>query len=233
VPNRVPNRPSTLLAASLTAVGLAAPAPACSLALLLALDVSASIDPREYALQQEGLAWALTDPQVVGAIVGAGGIWIAAYEWSGARHQYEQIPWTWVDSAETVAAAAGELRTMRRRADDFPTSLGYALGYGLITLASAPETCDRAVIDISSDGDNNDGFPPKSAYAAHDLTGITVNALVIEGTEDDLPRYYREQVIRGDGAFVEVAGSYEDYGEAMRRKLLREIRAMAFAAAEP
>ena len=56
---------------------------------------------------------------------------------------------------------------------------------------------------------------------------------MIEGTEDDLPRYYREQVIRGDGAFVEVAGSYEDYGEAMRRKLLREIRAMAFAAAEP
>ena len=229
----MPNRLSTLFAASVSVAGLATPAPACSLALLLALDVSASIDPGEYALQQEGLAWALTDPQVVGAIVATGGIWIAAYEWSGARHQYEQIPWTWVDSADSIAAAAEDLRTMRRRADDFPTSLGYALGYGLITLARAPEACDRAVIDISSDGDNNDGFPPASAYAAHDLTGITINALVIEGAEEDLPRYYREEVIRGDGAFVEIAGSYEDYGEAMRRKLLREIGAMAFAEARP
>ncbi|WP_370630880.1 DUF1194 domain-containing protein [Maritimibacter sp. DP1N21-5] len=231
MPNRRHRRPRTFALATALAA-FPASTQACSLALVLALDVSASIDPAEYDLQQEGLARALTDPDVVAAIEGTGGIWLSVYEWSGARHQYEQIPWTWVDTAATVAKAASTLRDMRRRADDFPTSLGYALGYGLITLTRAPEICARAVIDISSDGDNNDGFPPESAYDAHDLTGVTVNALVIEDENPDLAGYYRENVIRGDAAFVEIARDYQDYGEAMRRKLLREIGALAFAAAD-
>ncbi|HBZ43485.1 MAG TPA: hypothetical protein DEO85_05360 [Maritimibacter sp.] len=209
------------------------PAAACSLALVLALDVSASIDSEEYALQQVGLADALQDPDVRGAILAQGGIWVTAYEWSGARHQYEQLPWTYLDSDADISEVSTILRNAPRRAKDFPTSLGYALGHGLITLGRAPETCRRQVIDVSSDGETNDGFGPDSAYRAHDMSGVTVNALVIEEHNPSTVDYYRDEVIRGNGAFVEVARTYEDYAVAMRRKLLREIGVFAFAGMQP
>jgi Ca-activated chloride channel homolog len=76
---------------------------------------------------------------------------------------------------------------------------------------------------VAGDGVNNDGFPPASAYWTNDMAGITVNALVIEGDLPPPAPYYREEVTRGLGAFLEIATSYEDYATAMRRKLLREI----------
>jgi hypothetical protein len=211
---------------------LAAPAQACPLALALALDVSASIDRDEYALQQNGVAAALTDPSVEKAIVAQGGIWLTAFEWSGAHHQYDQLAWTFVDSPAAIERAAASLRHARRRVSEFPTSLGYGLGYALIRLSEAPELCARRVIDVASDGVNNDGFPPASAYRANDMSGITVNALVIEDGDPTTTTYYRDNVIRGLGAFVERAATYADYADAMQRKLLREIGAMSLVSAE-
>ncbi len=212
-----------------TALTAAPPAQACSIALVLALDVSASIDSEEYHLQQEGLARALRDETVSRAILGQDGVWITAYEWSGSRHQYEQLPWTRMDSPESIDSVAETLRTAPRRAKDFPTSLGFALGHGLGLLQDAPERCRRKVIDVSSDGKTNDGFGPDSAYRAWNMAGITVNALVIEEPDNRIAPYYRDEVVFGPGAFVEIADGFEDYARAMRRKLLREIGAQAFA----
>ncbi|WP_424931641.1 DUF1194 domain-containing protein [Amaricoccus macauensis] len=198
---------------------------ACALSLVLALDVSASVDAREYELQREGLARALTDESVKSAIQAQNGIWLTAFEWSGTRQQYDWLEWQFIDSRQLIDAAANRIRTRERTVAEFPTALGYALTHARLRLQDTPATCVRQVIDIAGDGVNNDGFPPASAYRAMDMTGITVNALVIAG---DLPPpvpYYREEVIFGPGAFVEVADGYEDYADAMRRKLLREIGA--------
>lgn len=200
----------------------------CPLSLVLALDVSASIDAREYQLQQEGLARALTDRQVMQAIQAQGGIWLTIFEWSGSRHQYEQLPWTFVEGPAALGAVAAGLRTTPRRVSEFPTSLGYALGHALNLLRAAPETCVRQVIDVSGDGVNNDGFPPASAYVAHDMTLVTVNALAITGGDPAVLDYFTTTVIQGPGAFVQPADSYDDYAEAMRRKLLRELGAFSY-----
>lgn len=205
------------------------PLAACSLSLVLALDVSASIDQGEYRLQQEGLAQALTDAKVVDAVEAQGGIWISAFEWSGSHHQYEQLPWTFAHGGAELAQIADRLRMSTRRVSEFPTSLGYAVGHALIRLQEAPETCARQVIDVSSDGVNNDGFPPASAYVAHDMSLITVNALAITDGDPTIVGYFTEQVIQGIGSFVQPASSYADYAQAMQKKLLRELGAFSFA----
>lgn len=209
-------------------LGLTAHVQACDLSLILALDVSASISAQEYRLQQEGIASALTDPAVTQAVTALGGLWINAFEWSGSRHQYEQLGWSFVEDADGLASVAAIIRDAPRRAKDFPTSLGFALGHALNQMARAPERCRRRVIDVSSDGDTNDGFPPESAYRAHDMADVTVNALVITKENQALVDYYYEEVIWGSKAFVEVANQYTDYEDAMRRKLLREIGAFSY-----
>jgi Ca-activated chloride channel family protein len=106
---------------------------------------------------------------------------------------------------------------------DFPTALGYALGYAAVHLRGVPERCARHIIDVAGDGINNEGFAPAAAYRAFGFEAITVNGLVIAGEKPDPVTYYRNEVIRGPGAFVEVADGFEDYAAAMKRKLLREI----------
>ncbi|MEM8570617.1 MAG: DUF1194 domain-containing protein [Pseudomonadota bacterium] len=200
-------------------------ASACSLALVLAMDVSASIDEREYRLQQDGLAQALADRDVMEAIRMQGGIWLRAFEWSGAHRQADWLDWTFIDTEESVRAAASKFAMVERSANEFPTALGYALVYAQYQLRKAPERCARKVIDVAGDGVNNDGFPPVSAYKAMDMEGITVNGLVIAGDTPSPVPYYQERVVYGPGSFLEVADGYEDYATAMRRKLLREIGA--------
>lgn len=204
-------------------------AQSCPLALVLALDASSSVDPREYRLQAEGLEFALTDTDVVAAILDVGGILATAFEWSGRDKQIVHAGWRFLDSPAAIAAFAARLGAAQRGYDEFPTSLGYALGFAAIQLERAPVECARHVIDVSGDGVNNDGFGPASAYRARAFGRITVNGLVIKGADPDPEFYYRTSVIRGPGAFVELADDYGDYARAMRRKLLREIGGGAFA----
>jgi Ca-activated chloride channel homolog len=221
------NRGRRGLAALLVAFH-AAPSPACEMSLVLALDASSSVDDREYRLQRDGLAAALTDREVMTAIRTQGGIWLLAFEWSGGRHQYDWLGWTFLDDPASIRRAAARLGSAERRVDEFPTALGYAIGHALIRLGEAPERCARRVVDVSGDGVNNDGFPPASAYRASDIGGVIVNGLVIEGDAPPPVPYYRTQVIHGPGAFLEIAEDYADYAEAMRRKLLREIASNAY-----
>lgn len=169
------------------------------------------------------------------AILAPGGaIHIAAYEWSGRRQHALIAGWTELTTPAAIDALAARLLAAPRSHADFPTALGHAIGYAARLFQQAP-ACDRRALDISGDGANNDGYEPPSAYRAFALDDVTVNALVVGGiARPQLVRYFQTMVIRGPGAFTEIAEDYRDYARAMKRKLLREIRPpMAIGALAP
>jgi hypothetical protein len=214
------------LAALLIAAVQPAAAKECSVALVLALDVSASVDAGEYALQMEGLAAALRHPEVLAAILpyeGAG-IMATAFAWSGFQHQEVILPWTWLGSEAAVDAFAAGLVAAQRRHDYWPTALGRAMAFAANLHRQNPEPCNRPVVDVSGDGVNNDGVEPAWHRARGTFEGLTINGLVIRGAVPDPVEHYRAQVLHGPGAFLEVADGFEDYPPAILRKLLRELQ---------
>ena len=212
--------------AGAAALGLAAPAGAapCRLALLLALDVSASVDAEEDGLQRGGLASALIAPEVAEAMLaeGAAPVSLAVYEWSGRFAQSVILPWTAIETTEDLITAARIIATSRRDRDDLPTALGDAVGFGATQFRLGPD-CEARTLDVSGDGVTNDGFPPGAAYRAFPFAGIVVNGLAIQGGDQDVAAYYRAELIRGPGAFVIEAAGFGDYERAMREKLIREL----------
>lgn len=216
-------------------LGLAAPAAAqeeCRLALLLGMDVSASVDATEYQLQIEGLAASLIHPSVVqAALSGNGPVALSIYEWSGRFQQDVLVDWTLIYSEADLTSVAERVLRATRTHEDFPTALGYALGFAATHLERAPPCLFRTV-DISGDGQNNDGFPPSAAYEHFPFGGVTVNGLAIGGASRGIEDYYLEEVIHGPGAFVEYARNHEDFEEVMRRKLERELRVIILGEVE-
>lgn len=203
----------------------AAPVEACRLALVLALDVSSSVDASEDALQRNGLAAALLAPEVEAAFFASPDpVALQVFEWSGQRNQTDLLDWTLIETPADLRDAANALSGSVRATNNMPTAMGYALGYASIKLREAPD-CLFQTIDLAGDGTNNDGFAPASAYAAFAFDGVIVNGLVIAGAEGSAEGYYRSQVIRGPSAFVEVAQGFADFENAMRRKLVRELSA--------
>jgi Protein of unknown function (DUF1194) len=206
----------------------------CRLALSLALDVSSSVSTREYRLQADGLAAALRDPEVVAAFLALPGTRVALhiYEWSGARQQQVVLDWTWIESAGDLRAAAAALEGKPRSFAQFPTAIGHALGFGARALERGPE-CWARTLDVSGDGESNDGFSPVLAKREFPFEGVTVNGLVIGDGQATLRVYYRRFVVHGPGAFVEVAEDYADFSRAMRRKLIREVGVSAVSGVSP
>jgi hypothetical protein len=151
---------------------------------------------------------------------------LAVYEWSGRYNQELLLDWTLISSPSALISAAETIAASKRSHNDFPTAMGYALGYGADLLARAPR-CLNHTLDMSGDGQNNEGFPPAAAYAEFPFAGVTVNGLVVNAAEYEaetgLIAYYEGQVIWGPGAFIEIAQGFEDYERAMRRKLQREL----------
>ena len=199
---------------------------ACDTALALGLDVSSSVDLDEHRLQRQGLAAAFRDSAVVDAILGGGaGVMVAVYEWSGFYQQEVIVNWTWLGDAETIRAFADRLDGQVRRDDAWPTSLGRAVEFATRLHGANPRPCGRRIIDISGDGVNNHGAGPDWYAERGVLDGYTVNGLAIRGALPDPAEYYRDSLIHGPGAFVEVADDYADYPPAILRKLLRELQA--------
>ena len=204
----------------------------CRLALLLALDVSSSVDQYEDNLQRQGLANALVSPAVQsGFFALEDPVALAVFEWSGRYNQEILLNWTLIDTPETLAAAAATISTSRRSHNEFPTAMGYALGFAATMLAEGPD-CLKKTIDVSGDGQNNEGFGPEEAYREFPFDGVVVNGLVINAAdfeaETQLIDFYRREVKRGPGAFIEIAQGFEDYERAMRRKLERELSIPVF-----
>jgi len=232
-------------ALSLIAALAGTPASAdCRLALVIALDVSASVDTREYDLQAKGMARALLSPAVAGVLLEdpTRPVALSAFVWSGPGDLSPVADWTLIDGPATLQSFADRIsRHPRKTSFDGRTAIGAALAQGGFLHATAP-LCDRRVIDIAADGESNAGPDPQTARDA--LRGITVNALAITGerphdeARNDRPkrslnRYLEARVIRGPDAFVETALDYADFEAAMTRKLLRELRPMVVGVLKP
>ena len=228
----------------LTAAGAAAMPPfrparaeeAVDVALVLAVDVSRSIDEDEARLQREGYRNAVADPVVMAAIRGGliGAVAIAYVEWAGIEYQRTVIPWRRIASQAVADAWAAELATAPRVSLSW-TSISGAIRHSRQVMADCPWEATRKVIDVSGDGVNNSGPPADRERDAAVAEGIVINGLPIVNDRPTFGRlppvplddYYRENVIGGDGSFMIVAEDFESFGVAVKRKLIREIAGIA------
>ncbi|MEM6309907.1 MAG: DUF1194 domain-containing protein [Pseudomonadota bacterium] len=217
----------------------------CRQALALGLDVSGSVDAREYRLQLDGLADAFDDPNVRTALFALphAAVEVLVYEWSGADDQFVLIPWVALRSPADVAALQDQLRVTQRRATSPGTALGHAMNIGFEQLQTRSE-CWKLTLDVSGDGKSNSGPEPKFLRDKFVAAGMTVNALVIgadaPGFGDlrqeeiaELSSYFRVNVIAGEDAFVQTALGYEAYAQAMSRKLTRELQTVIMSQRYP
>ncbi|MBE1285812.1 MAG: DUF1194 domain-containing protein [Rhodobacteraceae bacterium] len=204
---------------------------ACDLALALAVDVSGSVDNKEYRIQMDGLAAGLRDPVVSEALV-RGRAQVMVLQWSGSSRQEVSIPWTAIEGFEDVEALAKAIEMAPRPWRNFSTAVGEALQRAGGQFAKVLN-CNRKIIDVSGDGMSNEGLSPRKAHPALKQNDIVVNAIAIEASEPDLTAYFFEHVIRGEGAFVITATTFQDYPEQIRRKLLREVARQTAALVVP
>lgn len=221
-----------LLLAALLTLPLAARAnEPVDVELILALDVSRSVDPAEMELQYEGTAAAFEDPRVISSIQRGpvGAIAVMLFVWSDANLQETLVPWTLIHDETSARAFAAAVRAAPRRSWLY-TSISGAIDFGAAQFGRGFEGA-RRVIDVSGDGINNAGRPVADARAAALEAGIIINGLAVIDTapspwpsgQPPLDEYYREQVIGGPGAFLVVAEGFAAFEEAIRRKLVREI----------
>lgn len=203
--------------------GIVAPAKAAALALVLAVDVSASVIPDAYFLQHEGIARAFENRRLVDAIGAApGGVEVLVLEWSDPDKIKVTVDWRLVADAKGAHAVAAAVRASVRSSNGL-TAIGPALLAAAALFDRLPEPAARRVIDLSGDGIANFGTAPSFARDRVTASGIAINALAILGAEPWLADYYRRNVIGGNGAFVLAAQDFDSFGEAILRKLVREV----------
>jgi Protein of unknown function (DUF1194) len=229
---------SALLCASLLALPAeSAPAPAGSgvrqvdLKLVIATDVSRSINDEEADIQREGMAEAFRSPEVIKAIQSGalGRIAVAMLDWSSPEFNRVVLDWTLIDGKASAEAFAEQIvkapRTPGRR-----TSISGAIEMGALMLEASEKNIAATprVIDVSGDGPNNDGRPLGDAHKEVMMQKVIINGLPImdenaNGYYPNLDKYFAGCVVGGTGAFVIVVRSFKDFGQAMRRKLILEI----------
>jgi hypothetical protein len=211
-------------------------AEAVDLLLVLAADVSRSVDHPKFQLQRDGYAAAINDPRVMNAIMSGANRRIALcyIEWSGAGAQKVVIEWTLIDSPEAARKFSDALVEAPRAFAD-RTSISGAIDFSMETLARASFEAPRRTIDISGDGTHNSGRGLLAAREDALALGVTINGLVIL-SETPLPwnpehtnppgglaKYFQDNVIGGPGAFVTVAENFQSFGQALISKLVAEI----------
>ena len=227
-----------LIAAVLFAAAPARAAEKVDLLLVLAADVSRSVDDQKFQLQREGYATAITDPRVLDAIRSGphGRIALCFVEWSGLGAQKLVVGWHMIGDAKSAADFAAQIRTAPRAFAD-RTSISGGIDFAASQLETAPYESSRRTIDVSGDGTNNSGRDVTHARDAALAKGITINGIVIL-SETPLPwnpehtnppgglaNYYRNNVIGGPGAFVMTAEDFGSFGKAMIGKMIAEVAA--------
>jgi hypothetical protein len=206
------------------------------LQLVLAVDISYSMDPEEQRLQRDGYLQAIVSPEVMDAIRRGliGKIAVSYVEWAGAHEQQVVIGWRIIDGPETAHAFAEELRGKPyRRA--FRTSISGAINASVSLLESSGLRSQRRVIDISGDGSNNNGMLVEPARDAALAKGIVINGLPIMlfrpnnryADVENLDAYYQDCVVGGPGSFVIPIKTPEEFVPATRRKLILEVAGIA------
>ncbi|MGX9431019.1 MULTISPECIES: DUF1194 domain-containing protein [Bradyrhizobium] len=206
--------------------------PTVDVELILAVDVSYSMDMDELAIQREGYAQAIVSKEFLQALKAGpnGKISVTYFEWAASSDQKIIIPWRLIDGPETADAVAAEImKTPIRRASR--TSISGAINFAVPLFDEDPYRGLRRVIDISGDGPNNNGAPVSTARDAALEKGIVINGLPIMVKEpsystmdiDNLDQYYEDCVIGGPGSFVVTIKEREKFNEAIRTKLLMEV----------
>jgi len=207
-------------------------APRVDVELILAVDVSYSMDLDELAVQREGYAQAIVSREFLQALKSLpnGRISVTYFEWAATGDQKIIIPWRLIDGPETADAVADEiLKTPIRRASR--TSISGAINFAVPLFEEDPYRGMRRVIDISGDGPNNNGSPVTGARDAALAKGIVINGLPIMVKEpsystmdiENLDWYYEDCVIGGPGSFVVAIKDRDKFKEAIRAKLLLEV----------
>jgi hypothetical protein len=206
--------------------------PSVDVELVLAVDVSYSMDMDELAVQREGYAQAIVSKEFLQALKALpnGKIAVTYFEWAATSDQKIIIPWRVIDGPETADAVADEImKTPIRRASR--TSISGAINFAMPLFEENPYKGLRRVIDISGDGPNNNGMPVTLARDAALEKGIIINGLPIMVKEpsystmdiDNLDWYYEDCVIGGPGSFVISIKDRDKFREAIRSKLLLEV----------
>ncbi len=204
--------------------------------LVLAVDVSYSMDMDELAIQREGYAQALVSPEFMQALKTGptGRIAVTYFEWAASTDQKIILPWRIIDGPESADAVAAEiLKTPIRRASR--TSISGAIQFAMPLFDQSEYQGLRRVIDISGDGPNNNGAPVTIARDEAVANGIVINGLPIMAKElsystmdiENLDLYYEDCVIGGAGSFVVPIKSRERFKEAIRTKLIMEVADIA------
>uniref|UniRef100_UPI004047C3DA DUF1194 domain-containing protein n=1 Tax=Yoonia sp. TaxID=2212373 RepID=UPI004047C3DA len=193
---------------------------ACETALILAIDVSNSIDPSEYRLQTDGLAAALRDPDIIDAMVRQEAA-IAVVQWSGQDRQTVSIDWTRVRTALDAARLAERAQLMPRAFVLSDTAPAEAIMFSM-SLFPQVFDCKNKVIDVSGDGTPNAGAETRDARNAAQRAGITINGIAIESMGLAITNFYKAAVITRNG-FVITARTHREYPDAIRRKIMREL----------
>jgi hypothetical protein len=226
--------------AAVMALGAGPPARAdegeVDLLLVLAADVSRSVDDAKFNLQREGYAAAIVDPRVVRAMTGGPHRRIALVfvEWASEWEQKVVIDWT-VIAGESDAQAVSARVLNAERSFRGRTSISAAIDFSMLALARSPFQANRKVIDVSGDGTNNSGRDVIGARDEAVGKGVTINGLVILSDAPlatnpshthpagGLTAYYENNVIGGPGAFVVEAQGFEAFGQLIISKLVKEI----------
>jgi hypothetical protein len=195
-------------------------------ALVLSVDVSSSVDQGRYSLQMEGIASALEDESVIGAFLSGPNrsIMVALLTWTDSPRI--AISWTKIASAEDARAFAGRVRVVNRHIGVF-TCVSRMFQFLPRLLKRLPEPAARVVIDVSGDGSDNCNPGRPAADVREELVSqnVTVNGLpILEGPEaSTIEAWYRANVKGGPGAFIFPAISYQEFGTAIRQKIIKEI----------
>lgn len=194
--------------------------------LVLAIDVSSSVDYTEFGLQMRGYAEAFRTPEVHQAITSGHykRVAVTLFQWAGIEQQHRSIGWTVLRSPNDAMRFADRIDVLSRGFFSGGTSIADALSRAEAIMLSAPHQAIREVIDISGDGRVSIGDEPEIMRDLILERGITINGLPILTDEIDLDQYYQSSVIGGRGAFLEVASDYSDFSRAIAKKLAREIK---------
>ncbi len=194
-----------------------------SIELVLAVDISRSVDDVEYDLQVTGIARAFRNREIIDLIGQHNGVAVTLFQWDENIDERHMIPWHLLREPASVLSFADKVAALERDSNRRFTGIGKAIDFGVYLIAANEFSGRLLKIDISGDGRDNIGsLTPAARQRARSL-GIAINGLPILIDTFNLDRYYREKVILGPDAFLEIAIDYDDFARAFLRKLWREI----------
>lgn len=199
--------------------------PTTDIVLALMVDASGSVNQKRFELQRRGYADAFRNKQVLNAIRGGstGSIAVIMVQWTGPEMQALAVPWTLIKDEASANAFADAIDAAPRQLFGGGTSVSGAIDHAMLLLPAAPYRGLKRVIDISGDGSNNRGRDVRDARDDAVRSGVVINGLPIVSVEYDLDKYYFDNVIGGPGAFIVPADSYDNFEQAIVRKLVLEI----------